>query len=103
MTANPTLDRLNAFPTHVVVSLDGLHSPAGNPAPYGLVTPGERGFSPIYSPLPIDEIDAIVVRKYATRAPSPAEREAALVGSMFGWDVPGADPAQYADNGRFGR
>lgn len=99
---NPTLDRLNAFPAHVVVDLGGLHTPVDNPAPYGLVTPGERGFSPIYSPLPIADIDAIVARKYATRAPTPAEREAALVGSMFGWDCPGADPARYTEQGRFG-
>ena len=31
---------------------------------------------------------------------SPAQAEAMKVGSMFGWDVPGADPKNYDENGR---
>jgi len=30
---------------------------------------------------------------------SKAEREAMNVGSLFGWDVPGANPAMYDENG----
>ena len=32
---------------------------------------------------------------------SKAEAEAMLIGSMFGWDVPGADPENYDAEGRF--
>lgn len=31
---------------------------------------------------------------------SPAQAEAMKVGSMFGWDVPGADPKNYDENGK---
>ncbi len=30
---------------------------------------------------------------------TPAQQEAMLVGSMFGWDVPGADPDHYDKEG----
>lgn len=30
-----------------------------------------------------------------------AQEECMKVGSMFGWDVPGADPNNYDENGRF--
>jgi hypothetical protein len=79
------------FPKAVVVDLRTLACES----PFGVVKPGERGYSPLRSTLELPELDEVCARQYDTRVPTPAERKAALVGSMFGWDVPGADPAHY--------
>jgi len=83
------LDVINSFPKAVAVDLRKLHCES----PFGVVHPGERGYQPIWSDkLTLDELDEIVMRQNDTRKPTPAEREAAQIGSMFGWDCPGADP-----------
>lgn len=50
---------------------------------------GESGFWPIYGDLPDEEIEAFNSR----HGNSPAQVEAMLAGSMFGWDVPAARKA----------
>ena len=56
-----------------------------------LIRRGERGYwaSP----------DRDVERTNRSLGVTPAQREAMLVGSMFGWEVPGADPRRYDENG----
>lgn len=46
---------------------------------------GEDGFYPVFTTATADELNA----SYGV---TPAQREAMHNGSMFGWDVPGADP-----------
>jgi hypothetical protein len=51
---------------------------------------------PGYTPWkPSFDVDGYNSRKGIT----PAQVEAMLVGSMFGWHVPGADPDNYAEDG----
>lgn len=87
-----TQERIAAFPAAIVVDLDGLACATR----FGIVTPGEPGYAPLYGRdgWSLDRLDAVLIRTgRADRAPTAFEREAALVGSMFGWHVPGADPA----------
>jgi hypothetical protein len=70
------------------------------PAPadaYTPKTPGEPGYQPLYvSPrITLEELDEMCARMNDTRKPTEAERQAAQIGSMFGWHVPGADPAYW--------
>lgn len=80
-----TQNRLAAFPSHIALeSLDD--------AGIIMVQPGVIG----YWPLPFDTLDAAdayLERRFGARAATNREREAAAVGSIFGWEVPGADPA----------
>lgn len=47
---------------------------------------GEKGYYPIFTPLSAEELNA-------DHGVSPAQREAMYNGSLFGWDVPAADPS----------
>jgi hypothetical protein len=67
--------------------------PPGSPCPIGLVEPGLEGYVPLHSARDLDEADDIVVR-LGHRRPTRSERFAAVVGALFGWEVPGADPAR---------
>ena len=59
----------------------------GYPGQYIVVKRGEKGYWPSGIP------NGYVADKMNERwGVSPAMREAMLAGSMFGWDVPGADP-----------
>lgn len=90
----PTVqDRIANLPRRIVVDLEGLNCKTR----FGVVDPGEPGYQPLYvSPtLSIDDLDEIVASQNNTRKPTAAEREAAQFGSMFGWHVPGADPAYW--------
>ena len=54
-------------------------------APVIAITAFERGFNPIYTQASADDLNH---GRY-----TPEVLEAALIGSMFGWRVPGARPA----------
>lgn len=61
-----------------------------------IIKNGESGYYPLdYKELrSVDELNkGLGVTK--------AQAEAMSVGSMFGWDVPGADPNNYDENGKF--
>lgn len=92
-------ERIAAFPAAIAVDLRPLCAEA----PYGVVKPGERGYTPIWSPLSLAELSKITADVHHTREPTEQERGAALFGSMFGWEAPGADPALYDLEGRFKR
>lgn len=90
MKTRTTQQIIASFPAAIAVDLRGLHCAT----PFGVVHPGERGYQPVSVPqtYELDKLDEIVMRQYQTRKPTGFEREAALYGSMVGWDVPGADP-----------
>ena len=62
-----------------------------------VVKPGEVGYyrSQYVIGKSLEEVDALHGRVFGIRAPSDAEREAAAIGSIAGWGVPGADPMNY--------
>lgn len=94
-------DRIAAFPAAVLVDAEGYACATR----FIIVTPGERGYQPLYvNPrLTFADLNEIMLRQRGCRDATPAEREAAFAGSMFGWDCPGADPARYTAEGRFGQ
>ena len=55
-------------------------------APLIAIKRGEQGFHPIHSRLSADQLNEL-------NSVTPAQREAMLCGSMFGWHLKGADPA----------
>lgn len=58
----------------------------------GLVDRGDHGY------IPMPSWSALQADAWNERhGVSHAQREAMLVGSMFGWEVPGANPDHYAD------
>jgi len=64
------------------IHADGPH---GEP-PLVAVTYGERGYCPIYTGLTAEEANE-------GTGITPEIADAFLIGSMFGWHAPGADPA----------
>ena len=56
-----------------------------------LIKRGQEGYRP-YNADP-DEFNRVT-------GVTPAQREAMIAGSMFGWDVPGANPENYDEDGR---
>lgn len=56
-----------------------------------------RGAAGFYKTHPSTDVD----RFNKERGITDIQVECMVVGSMFGWDTPGADPAHFDDNGRF--
>lgn len=85
-----------AYPSHVGLDAAYLHIQAPN----GLiiVQPGETGYWPAPAAIKtLDELDAMLERVFNARRPTAAERLGAQIGSLIGWEVPGADPLNHAD------
>ena len=59
-------------------------------APVIALKRGEPGYYPIHTPLSADALNQ-------AEGVTPAQREAMLMGSMFGWHLKGADPAFHAE------
>jgi hypothetical protein len=77
------------FPSHIAIAgdqfgLDGIL----------IVQPGVKGYWPSKTKT-LAEADDQLLRVFGARAPTEAEREAAAIGSLVGWDVPGADPLNH--------
>lgn len=84
---------LDKLPPIAFIDNTREHRPCpSTPEPVLAVRRGALGFYPIYSRLSADELNR---RRGVTRA----QAEAMLVGSCFGWDVPGADPDAYDEQG----
>jgi hypothetical protein len=88
MTKRLTRDVIASFPAFVAVDADGLHLATR----FVVIEPGTKGYIPLPHVESLEQADRIAERWGADRLPSALEREAAQIGSMFGWDVPGADP-----------
>ena len=56
-----------------------------------LIVRGEDGYHPVQTFLTPAQLNAALAEP-----PTPAQVQAMVVGSMFGWQVPGADPARHA-------
>ena len=62
---------------------------------------GESGFTPLNLPNEGREENARLAKGYnRKKGITPAQEEAMVAGSMFGWDVPAADPKNYNENGQ---
>jgi hypothetical protein len=57
-----------------------------------LIRRGEPGYEPFTSKVNVDDFNAALKI-------TPPQREAMLAGSMFRWDAPAADPANYHPDG----
>jgi hypothetical protein len=100
-TRDPLLRRsaqeiIASFPSHIAIDgrAFGPHMP-----PILIVQPGEVGYWPA-NPRLGDTLDAVQHRLcdiFGTRLATPAEREAASIGSLMGWGVPGADPQNHVE------
>lgn len=86
---------LNKLPQHAFVDnrrADGSRVVPDCEAPVINVVRGREGYSPIQTPLTADELNASI-------GVTPAQREALLHGSMFGFHTKGADLDNYAEDG----
>jgi hypothetical protein len=90
-TKRPARDIVAGFPAFVAVDADGLYLQTR----FVIVEPGAAGYSPLPGIASLAAADAIARQWGAERDATDAEREAAQIGSMFGWNVPGADPLNY--------
>lgn len=65
-----------------------------------IVQRGESGYTKVNYSYDNAELNRHVAdQKNRAMGVSRAQEEAMLAGSMFGWDVPGADPKRYAEDG----
>lgn len=71
-----------------------VQNPSDSPgaAPVIGIKRGEPGYYPIFTQRTADELNQM-------NHVSPAQREAMYAGSMFGWDVPAANPDLYDAEG----
>lgn len=79
-------ERLAALPEMCATVLPATFEPI-------VIKRGEAGHWPLPDGMTIERINTVFKA-------TPAHVAAMLVGSMFGWDLPGADPARYDAHGR---
>ncbi|GIK74394.1 MAG: hypothetical protein BroJett021_33820 [Chloroflexota bacterium] len=83
----------NAQPTEAYVLIAG-NAPGER---IGLVVRGERGYNKLDFDNPTLDVNAVkelVLRLNNKLGITPHQAECMLIGSMFGWDAPGADPTK---------
>ncbi len=78
--------RIAALPEMCATTLPSTHEAI-------VIKRGEAGHWPIPDDMTIERVNALF-------GATPAHVAAMLVGSMFGWNVPGADPGRYDADGR---
>lgn len=65
-----------------------------------IISAGESGYYPTKlddnPSLGVDQLRTVVSHLNRRLGVTPAQAEAMFVGSLFGWDVPGADPDRYS-------
>lgn len=97
---NPEQFKANmaALPEIVLIPLP-LTAEPGEPGTVAAIKRGQAGFYPFTTdsdPLAIDD-PALYCENYNARmGVKPSEVRAMEMGSMFGWDLPGANPAAFA-------
>lgn len=64
------------------------------------VVRGMQGYYPTFIPVENrEQAQALVDEKNKELGVTKAQAEAMFVGSLFGWNIPGADPDNYNENG----
>lgn len=58
-----------------------------------MIKRGESNYYPVITKRSADEMNRLV-------GVTKAQAQAMFIGSLFGWDVPGANPAVYDDHGQ---
>jgi hypothetical protein len=81
------------FPRFVAVNMKDICAPTR----FAIVEPGVMGYDPIVGARTTEAADRAAIIRGADRIPTNAEREAALMGALLGWDHPAADPANYQE------
>lgn len=71
----------------------------GDPEQAILIKRGDSGYRPYTKGHP-PQVEAFVNDRNELLGVTPAQREAMIAGSMFGWHTPGADPSNYDAEGR---
>ena len=72
----------------------------GEPEQIIIIKRGEDGYYPFRRAASAEVAEAFVKRTNETLGVTPAQREAMVSGSMFGWHVPAADPDNYDAEGK---
>lgn len=65
-----------------------------------IIKKGESGFYPIDTakfPQAVAEPEAFVAQQNTAMGVRPSQAQALFMGSLFGWDLPGANPETYRD------
>lgn len=84
-------ERLAKFPTRIASTL------GTNPSLIIALVPGIGGYHPVRQCATPEEAERLATALNARWGADEAQRQAADVGSMFGWHVPGADPDMWRE------
>lgn len=76
-----------------VAFIDNHHDRSPGAAPVIAIKRGEDGYYPIFTPHTAADLNA-------ARGVTKGQVEAMQIGSLVGWDAPGANPAAWTEDGR---